>query len=147
MGTNEKLAQALGIDPIETVEVLSETPETLPALPEKPKVKNIEAQEDYELSRHVLRNLIQHGSTALEDVTMMARDQETPRAYEVMATLIKTVAETTTQLYDLQGKKKALDADVIQREADTINVEKAVFVGTTAELLKEIKAKKDGTTE
>jgi len=145
MGTNEKLSEALGIDPIETVEVLSENPENLPAVPTETPVKNAEAQADYELTRHVLRNLIQHGNTALEDVTMMARDQETPRAYEVVATLLKTVADTTTQLYDLHGKKKALDADVVQREADNITVEKAVFVGTTAELLKEIKAKKDGT--
>lgn len=145
MGANEKLSEALGIEPIQTVEVYEVDGKPVPAVIE-PEKKSRDAEEDYELSRHVLRNLIQHGNNALEDVSMLARDQETARAYEVVATLIKTVADTTNNLYDLHNKKKELNAEIIQREAD-IKVDKAVFVGTTADLLKEIKTKKieDGT--
>ena len=64
--------------------------------------------EDYKLSRKTFRSLITKGSTAIEDMTDLARESESPRAYEVLATLIKTVSDTTKDLYDLQKKTQLL---------------------------------------
>ena len=93
--------------------------------------------EDYKLSRKTFRSLITKGSTAIEDMTDLARESESPRAYEVLATLIKTVSDTTKDLYDLQKKTKDLKDD--RKDEPTINVEKAVFVGNPADMLKRIK--------
>lgn len=95
-------------------------------------------EEDYKLSRKTFRSLINKGSTAIEDMTDLARESESPRAYEVLATLIKTVADTTKDLYDLQKKTKELKEDD-KKDEPTINVEKAVFVGNPADMLKRIK--------
>jgi hypothetical protein len=57
---------------------------------------------------------------------------------------MKTVADTTKDLYDLQKKTKELNKEDKSRPQDEqrINVEKAVFVGSTAELLKQVKSEK-----
>jgi hypothetical protein len=58
-----------------------------------------------------------------------------------MATLMKTVAETTKDLFDLQKRKKELAGGTEKKLVETaVNVERAIFVGTTAELLKKVKS-------
>jgi len=54
---------------------------------------------------------------------------------------MKTVADTTDQLFALQKKVKEVNKDDKARPQDEqrINVEKAVFVGSTADLLKKVK--------
>lgn len=141
--TNEALSEALGIEnaieimPPETQEIAvhSKPPEELP----------IDTKEDYELSRETFRSLINKGNAAMENLTDLAKESESPRAYEVLATMMRTIADTTKDLYDLQKKTKDLrgiDAPG-KKVLDTgdINIDKAVFVGTTTELLKSLKQK------
>jgi uncharacterized protein (DUF58 family) len=61
---------------------------------------------DYNLSRRTFRDLIQKGNQAMESLTDLAKESESPRAYEVLATMMRTVADTTKDLYDLQKKTK-----------------------------------------
>ena len=77
----------------------------------------------------------------MESLTDLAKESESPRAYEVLATMMRTVADTTKDLYDLQKKTKELSGQ--KKDDPTVNVDKAIFVGTTADLLKQIKEKKD----
>lgn len=110
--------------------------------------------EDYLLVRRTLRNLIEKGNDALEDISTIARQNESARGFEVVANLIKTVGETSKDLYNLQKMKRDLKdpdpaTDPRTKNPDGhINVEQAVFVGSTAELLAAIKNKKeeDGKT-
>ena len=96
-----------------------------------------------------LRNLITKGNDALEDISTIARQNESARGFEVVANLIKTVGETSKDLYNLQKMKRDLrepnpDSDPRKKNADAgINVEQAVFVGSAAELLSAIKSKKE----
>jgi hypothetical protein len=95
---------------------------------------------DYVLARRTFRDLIDKGNDAIEGISDLAKQSESPRAYEVMATLMKTVAETTKDLFDLQKRKKDLAGGNEKKLDETaITVERAVFVGTTAELLKKVK--------
>jgi hypothetical protein len=133
-------------------EVLGIDHEILPAVIEEPKQEvvefqseNLDQQEDYMLARNTFRDLIKKGNIAIEGITDLAKESESPRAYEVLATLMKTVAETTKDLYDLQKKTKELHKEDKNRPQDDqrINVEKAVFVGSTAELLRRVKNNED----
>ena len=144
MGTSDSLSNALGIEYKKT-EIQKVEPE-VQVVEEPPVDPNLEDQkEDYRLSRNTFRDLITKGNGAIEDLTDLAKESESPRAYEVLATLMKTVAETTKDLYDLQKKTKdlkTLDAPgkkVLDNGA--VNIDKAVFVGTTTELLKSLKEK------
>lgn len=137
----KKFSEALGIEHVESpkqIEVLPPAP-----LAEQPLSADLPDQaEDYRLARNTFRSLINKGNDAIEDLSDLARQSESPRAYEVLATLMKTVNDTTKDLYDLQKKTKDLMKDDKSRPQDEqrINVEKAVFVGSTAELLKKVKS-------
>ena len=105
--------------------------------------------EDYRLVRHTLRNLITKGNDALDEIVTIAKQNESARGFEVVSTLIKTIGETSKDLYTLQKQKKDLkepnpDSDPRKKNADNnITVESAVFVGSAAELLSALKKKKE----
>ena len=143
MGVEKNLSDALGIEhlPVQKEEVKQEVIEYVPA-------SNDDQDEDYALVRSTLRNLIEKGNDALEDISTIARQNESARGFEVVANLIKTVGETSKDLYNLQKMKRDLKepdpaSDPRKKTAEGINVEQAVFVGSTAELLAAIKNKKD----
>ena len=140
MKTSDALSNALGI---EHISVSDETEILLPmVMNEQPlPAENPDQEEDYRLARKTFRALITQGNNAIEGISDLAKESESPRAYEVMATLMKTVAETTKDLYALQKMTKELKTADKARPQDEqrINVEKAVFVGSTAELLRQVK--------
>ena len=133
--THNALSEALGIE--NAVEIIP---------PKKVEVINTPHEDDdikadYNLSRRTFRDLINKGNAAMETLTDLAKESESPRAYEVLATMMRTVADTTKDLYDLQKKTKELRGE--KKEDTVVNVEKAVFVGTPSDLLKKIKEQKD----
>ena len=139
--TNKALAETLGIE-VKKTEVV----EVIPPAPPAPIVSEnaSDQEEDYNLSRNTFRDLIRKGNLAMEDMVSLARESESPRAYEVLATMMKTIADTTKDLYDLQKKTKELKEDKSNKTGpDNINVEKAVFVGSPSDLIDQIKAKKN----
>ena len=140
MKTSQSLSEALGI---EHISVSEETEILLPVvMNEQPiSAQNPDQEEDYQLARTTFRALITQGNHAIEGISDLAKESESPRAYEVMATLMKTVADTTKDLYALQKMTKELKTEdkVRPSEEQRINVEKAVFVGSTAELLRQVK--------
>ena len=136
MKTDVALSKALGIEH----EVLP--PAVIEPVQEVISENQVDQEEDYRLARKTFRQLINKGNDAIEGISDLAKESESPRAYEVMATLMKTVADTTKDLYALQKMTKDLKAEDKSRPQDEqrINVEKAVFVGSTAELLKKVKS-------
>ena len=141
MKTSDALSNALGI---EHISVSSETEILLPAIIDNTSstiTDHADQEEDYRLARKTFRALINKGNDAIEGISDLAKESESPRAYEVMATLMKTVADTTKDLYALQKMTKELKTEDKARPQDEqrINVEKAVFVGSTAELLRQVK--------
>ena len=100
------------------------------------KSQTPEVQQDYEISRAQLHNLVMKGQEAVDGILDVARASDHPRAYEVAATTIKAVADTTDKLIDLQTKMKELDKE--DRKGPT-NVTNAMFVGSTSDLQKMLK--------
>ena len=92
-------------------------------------------QKDYEYSRGQLYSLISKGQEAVDGILEIAQESGHPRAFEVAGQLIKSVADTTDKLIDLQKKMRELDAP--QKGPTTVN--NSLFVGSTAELSKLIK--------
>jgi hypothetical protein len=93
-------------------------------------------QKDYEYSRGNLYSLVEKGQEAINGILELAQESDSPRAYEVAGQLIKSVADTTDKLIDLQKKMKDLYED--QPKGPT-NVTNALFVGSTTELSKLLK--------
>ena len=91
---------------------------------------------DYEYTRGNLYSLIEKGQEAINGILELAQESEMPRAYEVAGQLIKSVADATDKLMDLQKKLKDIEEDK-QKGPTTVN--NALFVGSTAELAKLLK--------
>jgi len=65
------------------------------------------AENDFEYARQMYHDLLVKGSAALDDMMDVARNTEHPRAFEVLATTMKTVADINGNLMDMHKKKKA----------------------------------------
>jgi len=121
--------------------------ENLPVVESKNEIAPIEqaAEEDTEFARDNIKNLINKGSIALDNLLQVARESEHPRAYEVAATMIKNLSDSNKDLLDLQKKRKDLSPnnDSIVGNTKNMNIDKAVFVGSTTELVKFLKNKQE----
>lgn len=138
---NKNLSEIFDVNPIEDVKAV---PQVIPA----PEELDSEVQEDIAFARSNIRNLIKQGNTAVGDILDVARASEHPRAYEVASNLIKTMAEMNKDLLDIQKKKIELTGEKPKTEnQQTINVDKAVFVGSTTDLIKKIKEQKNGNAD
>ena len=99
--------------------------------------KDQDIQKDYEYTRANLYSLIEKGQEAINGIMEVAGEGASPRAYEVAGQLIKSVADTTDKLIDLQKKLKDVEADTKKTTNNVTN--NAVFVGSTSELQKMLK--------
>jgi hypothetical protein len=107
--------------------------QNLDIVPSKPD----DIRKDYEYTRANLYSLIEKGQEAINGIMELAGEGGSPRAYEVAGQLIKSVADTTDKLIDLQKKLKDVEEDVVKTTSNVTN--NAVFVGSTSELQKLLK--------
>ena len=101
------------------------------------KSESDDIQKDYEYTRANLYSLIEKGQEAINGIMELAGEGGSPRAYEVAGQLIKSVADTTDKLIDLQKKLKDVGEETKKTTNNVTN--NAVFVGSTSELSKLLK--------
>ena len=63
---------------------------------------------DFEIGRENLYKLLDKGNDAIDGILALAKEGEHPRAYEVAGQLIKTVADVSKDLLELQEKLKKI---------------------------------------
>ena len=105
---------------------------------EKIKDSTEDVKKDYEYTRGNLYSIIEKGQEALNGILELAQESEMRRAYEVAGQLIKNVADATDKLMELQKKLKDVEEEKQSKGPSTVN--NALFVGSTAELLKLLKS-------
>ena len=108
--------------------------------PEQPKpTKQIKTYEpevntDYRDVRQNLKYIIDSGQTAIDGILKVASEGESPRAYEVVSQLIKSVSEANKDLIGLHKQIKDIKKeDPDAQNANTIT-NNTLFVGSTKEL-------------
>ena len=72
----------------------------------------------------------------MEEILNIAKAGQHPRAFEVYATLLKNMTEANDRLLKIQKEMREMDK---KKEVNNTNIDKAIFVGTTAELAKLLK--------
>jgi hypothetical protein len=108
----------------------------LPAvLPEDLKVDLADA---YEQTKANLQELIDQGKEAMGEILQIAKDGQHPRAFEVYGTLLKNVVDANKELLAVQKQMRTMDG---KNNGGDTNIDKAIFVGSTAELNKLLKGK------
>jgi predicted house-cleaning noncanonical NTP pyrophosphatase (MazG superfamily) len=106
--------------------------------PKSNKIQDIAVEDDYEYARNNLRGLIENGKEVMQNIIFVAKESESPRSYEVVGQLIKTLADTNKDLLELAKKSKELKQSSNENVGET-NITNALFVGSTAELQKLLK--------
>ena len=91
-------------------------------------------QDDYEASRETYKELIDKGNEAIDLMMELARDSQHPRAFEVLAGLLKTQADNTDKLADLQKKLQNLRNGPKAKSTPEQITNNNVFVGSTTDL-------------
>ena len=110
-------------------------PEVLPVI-----VNGEEKETDFRYARENMYNIIERGRDAMEELLEIAKAEESPRAFEVFGQLLKNMTDTQEKLMELHQKKQKLENDGERQEVTKAqNVTNALFVGSTAELLKLVK--------
>ena len=115
---------------------------------EEPKVETLPAVVDYadpvnadaEFARDNIRELVTQGNQAVNELMLIARDGQHPRAFEVLSGLMKNLADMNKDLLEIQKRKKDLAPKA--EAQNNLSIDKAVFVGSTAELVKMLKTQK-----
>lgn len=125
---NQTLSEVLDVEPIDyqTTKIV--------------EVKS-PVEDDAEFARANIRDLISKGNSAIDNLLQVATASEHPRAYEVAAGLIKNLGDLNKDLLEIQKRKRDLDPTQSKNNSTT-NIDKAVFVGSTTELVKFLKNNK-----
>jgi hypothetical protein len=92
---------------------------------------------DYTYARENLYDVIEKGTSALDELVHLAKASEHPRAFEVVSQLTKTLVDANKDLLEIQKKVKSLRKEDESKGPN--NVTNALFVGSTSELQKLIK--------
>ena len=132
MSEFDSIDQALNVE--SSIVEVDDTPKSIT----KPEQKT-DISKDYEYTRANLYSLIEKGQEAINGIMELAGEGGSPRAYEVAGQLIKSVADTTDKLIDLQKKLKDVEEDVGNNKGPNTVTNNAVFVGSTSELQKLLK--------
>ena len=93
-------------------------------------INTFDLTSDYNYSRDQYHNLIESGNDALKELLEIAKESESPRAFEVTAQLMRTISDTTKELLQLQKTKK----EVARESKDPHTVNNSLFIGSTKEL-------------
>lgn len=111
---------------------------------------SLDVEEDYRFARDHIKKLIGTSDEAIATMHALAADAEHPRAFEVLAGMIKSAADMNNQLLTLQRDRKKLVIEPtspksVSSGSNTTN--NAIFVGTTTELQKFLKSQGETTVD
>lgn len=119
----------------------------VPVVSTIPPVAEQEVEDDVQFARQNLREMIATTRDALDAAVILAKAGDAPRAYEVVGKMLENVVNANKELVDLHRRKK----DALQQgnsaapliptdtSGNSINIDKAVFIGRSSDLLREIK--------
>lgn len=123
-------------DPISkslNIEFVSSDPQETNAAISKPTSSGeiCKAKEDMEYAKSNIKGLIENGNVAIQEILKIAAAGDSPRAYEVVGQLLKTVSEMNKDLLELHKTVKAVEKEEITVNNTTNN---SIYVGSTSEL-------------
>tara|TARA_Y100001938_G_C8075646_1_gene425888 strand:- start:844 stop:1329 length:486 start_codon:yes stop_codon:yes gene_type:complete len=108
--------------------------EIVPVEPKK-NIKDFHLERDYDDVRGNLKDIVEKGTVAIDGILAVASEGDSPRAYEVVSQLIKSVSEANKDLISLHKQIKDIkkdDSSSNQKAGSITN--NSIFVGSTKAL-------------
>ena len=136
------IADALGLKPLE--EVLGND-EKVPAVIEDihvPVMPSTVAQDevidDIQTAQNNISNIIIKGADSLDELIELAKQSQSPRAFEVVSTMMKTLLDANKEFVGMSEKKKFAKEDHPAQQSTT-NVTNNNLILSTTDMLKMLK--------
>jgi hypothetical protein len=155
--SDEKIASVLGLKPLsevlsvdddinnELVLVNDKFKDIVPIDPSQ--IEENEIVKDIGLAKKNIENIIKQGDDSLTEIISIAKQSQSPRAFEVVSALMKTLLDANKDFVDMSMKKKyAIDEMNAPKEAAQNNVTNNNLIVSTADLLKMLKGDKQNIT-
>jgi hypothetical protein len=131
---NKNLSDIFDVTPIE--EVKKEKLPTVAAKYNKPDIES-DLADAYQQSRENLQGIIDQGQEAMHEILEIAKAGQHPRAFEVYGGILKNMVDANKELLSIQ--KQMREMDNTKKETNNTKIDKAIFVGSTADLGKLLK--------
>lgn len=136
------IADALGLKPLE--EVLGND-EKVPAVIEDihvPVMPSTVAQDevidDIQTAQDNISNILIKGADSLDELIELAKQSQSPRAFEVVSTMMKTLLDANKEFVGMSEKKKFAKEDHPAQQSTT-NVTNNNLILSTTDMLKMLK--------
>lgn len=97
------------------------------------EIREQDLVDDYTEHRETLKELVNQGQEALQNLLLLAKESEHPRAYEVTGQLLKTTADLTKDLIELQVTMNKIENSKDGGKPQKV-VNNAILVGSTNDL-------------
>jgi hypothetical protein len=88
-------------------------------------------QNDFEAARKNIKELISSGMGAVDGILKVATESDSPRAYEVLTNMIKTMSDMNKDLIEIHEKLTDAQSKKVTIKNTTNN---SIYVGSTTEL-------------
>ena len=137
---NKNLSEIFDINPLEVPEKKTST-QVVSVNYNEPDMKQ-DLTDAYQQSKENLQELIDQGKEAMDEILQVAKAGQHPRAFEVYGGLLKNVIDANKELLAIQKQMRDMDENAKKDKGGT-NIDKAIFIGSTAELNKLIKGNND----
>jgi gas vesicle protein len=151
--SEKAITAALGLRSLE--EVKTETEDQIESLPVVQETKttelsNLEAiaaadetLQDIEKARNNIQQIIELGDDSLQELVSLAKQSESPRAFEVVSGMMKTLLDANREFVEMSTRKKYAKEEILKPKEDeqsaVTNVTNNNLILSTADLLKMIK--------
>lgn len=106
------------------------------------KAESDETLKDIEKARKNIEKIIELGGESLDEMISLAKQSESPRAFEVASTLMKTLLDANREFVEMSTRKKYAKDEILnpkEEEAAQTNITNNNLILSTADLLKMIK--------
>lgn len=130
----EKISQKLGVQFVtEDSPITKVSPDVVSSELGK-SIEDIDLKKDYITVRKNLREILMSGADAIDSILTVAKESDSPRAYEVAAQLIKAVADVNKDLLEIHHKVKTIENSGSDGQKATSITNNSIFVGSTKDL-------------
>ena len=135
---DKKMAEVFDVVPTK----VEEKKTNLPAITNagEPDLK-VDLEDAYAQSKDNLQEFIENGKEALEELFQIAKAGQHPRAFEVYSGMLKNLVDANKELLAMQKQMREMDGK--RKDSGDTKIDKAIFVGSTAELSKFLKGKEE----
>ena len=127
---DNKLSEEFDL-PIENSSMMKQILEPKEIVPINPQT---DLEKDYTDIRRNIKNIISKGSEAIDGILNLASETESPRAYEVLSQMIKTVSDANKDLLEIHKKMKDIEGVSPQNQSASTITNNSIFVGSTSDL-------------